>query len=119
MMKWQFKALNSKLDNLLESSKTSSRTEYSYEFVKSLIETFTKDHAKSLDSSTKAVENSEKTVREATKNVEKVANDVTEFMVDFRRSSDKSTKAANKFIAIFGTTLQTEKVALSKVRTKI
>ncbi|CAI9281048.1 unnamed protein product [Lactuca saligna] len=60
MMKGQFKSLNEKLDTLLESSKTSSNTAYSYESVKSLIETFTKEHAKSLDASTKAVENSEK-----------------------------------------------------------
>ena len=40
-------------------------------------------------------------------------------MVDFRRSSDKSTEAANKVITSLGSTLQTEKAVLSKVHTEI
>ena len=57
-MKGKFKALNEKLDTLLESSITSSNTKYSIKFVKALIETLTKEHANSLQASTKAIENS-------------------------------------------------------------
>lgn len=89
MTKGQFKALNEKLDTLIESPKTFPSTEYSYESVKTLIDTFNKEHAKSLDASTKAVENSEKTIHEVTKKVEKLVHDVTEFMVDSRHSSNK------------------------------
>lgn len=83
MTKGQFKTLNERLYTLLESSKTSSTSEYSIESVKALIETLTKEHAKSLDASAKAVENSEKTIREITKKVEKPFADVTYFMEDF------------------------------------
>ena len=49
----------------------------------------------------------------------KLVNDVTEFMVDIRRSSDKNTKFVNKVIMRLSSTVQTMKVALSKVRTPI
>ena len=111
MTKEQFKTLNEKLDTLLESSKTSTNTEYTYECVKAIIATFTKKHAKSLDASTKVVENSEKTIHEATEKVEKLVNEVTKFMVDFRWSLDKNTEATNKIITSLGSNLQTDKVA--------
>lgn len=60
-----------------------------------------------------------KIVCEATKKVEKQVNDVTEFMLDFFRSSDKNIEAANKVITSLGMTLQTKKDALSKVLTDI
>lgn len=49
MTKGRFKALNQKLDTLLESSKSRSNTEYSFEAYKASIETRTKEHAKSLE----------------------------------------------------------------------
>lgn len=62
--------LNEKLDPLLESSEPSSISEDSFMDHKALIESFTKEHAKSLAASSKSVENSEQTVEDATKKVE-------------------------------------------------
>ena len=115
----QFEALNQKLDTLLESSKSSSNIAYSFEAHKALIETLAKEHAKSIDASTKAVENSEKTVHETTEKVEKLFADVTQFMKGFRSSYNKYTIVANKVITSLGSTLQMEKEALSKVHSKL
>ena len=79
----KFKALNDKLDTLLECSKYSYSIEYSYEYVKALIETLTKEHGTRLDASTTTVENSEKIVHDMTETVDKLLSDVKVFMEDF------------------------------------
>lgn len=79
----------------------------------------TKEHAKILAESTKAVENSERTIRETTKKVKKLFNDVTQLMADFRSTSDKNTEAANKVITSLRMTLHHEKEALMKVCTDL
>lgn len=107
------------MDTLLESSKSSSNSEYSFKSHKALIETLTKEHAKNLGNSTKAVENSEKTVRETTEKVEKLLSDVTQFMAEFQKSSDQNTAFANKVLTSLGTTLLTEKEVLSKVHSEL
>lgn len=73
MTKGQFKALNTKLDSLLESTKDSSINEYSLASFKALFETINKEHK---TKSNKAVESSEKMVRETTEKVAKLLSDV-------------------------------------------
>ncbi|CAI9290383.1 unnamed protein product [Lactuca saligna] len=52
----KLKALSKKLDSLIESTKTSSRGDYSQETIKAFIETMTKEHSANLDKSNQAVE---------------------------------------------------------------
>ncbi|CAI9274748.1 unnamed protein product [Lactuca saligna] len=117
--KGKFKAVNEKLDNLLESSKTSSRIEYSFESIKALIETLTKEHTNSPVASTKVVENLESTVREMTEKVEKLLANVTHFMEEFQSSSENNIATANKVITNIGYILQSEKEALYKVHSDL
>ena len=109
MTKGQFKAINENLDSLLVSYKSSSNYEYLLQSHKALIKTLTKEHAKSLATSIKAVEDSEKTVKETTENVKKLLAEFMKFMADFRISSAQNTTAANQVITILRTTLQNEK----------
>lgn len=60
-----------------------SSSEYYFESVKALIETLTKEHAKSLDTSAKAIETSGQTVCEMTDKVEKLLENVTQIMEEF------------------------------------
>lgn len=71
MTKGQFKVLNEKLDTLLSTSKSSSNSEYSLESHKALIETLTKEHAKTHANSKNVFEISEKTVWETTEKSQK------------------------------------------------
>lgn len=62
MKKGMFKQLKAKLDTLLESSKGSSNQEYMLKSYQATIEMLTKENAKVLAESTKAMETSEKTI---------------------------------------------------------
>lgn len=113
--KWQFKALSDKLDTLLVSSKSSSCSEKSFKLVKALIETFTKEHANTLQASTKSIENSDKTVRETTEKVKKLLADTTKFMEEFHSSPENNIATGNKVITNLSSILQFEKEAILKV----
>ena len=60
----QFKELNTKLDYLLESSKDSSRDEYSQTSVKAFLEMLTKEHASNLAFTNKSVVDSTQTCKD-------------------------------------------------------
>ncbi|CAI9274710.1 unnamed protein product [Lactuca saligna] len=68
----QFKAINDKLDSLIQSSNSSSNNAYSQEVVKALNETTLKEHAANLENANKAMEDSAKTCKEATDKVNKL-----------------------------------------------
>ncbi|CAI9291295.1 unnamed protein product [Lactuca saligna] len=94
--KGKFKSLIDKLDTLLESSKTSSSSQYSFDSVNALIKTFTKEHASTIQAFTKAVENCHRVVREMAEKVEKLLANATKFMEEFCSSSENNTATANK-----------------------
>lgn len=121
MTKGQFKKLNEKLNSLLESSKYSSSSNWEYMMTthKATVEMLTKEYAKVLEDSSKAITASEKTILDTTAKVEKLRKEVTTFIAEFRTSSESNTEAVNKVIAGFSTSLQAGKQALSVVRSAI
>ncbi|XP_023762192.1 cell wall protein DAN4-like [Lactuca sativa] len=115
--KGQLKALNEKMDSLLESTKASSHSDYSQEAVKAFFETLTKEHFANLDKTNQAIENSASVCKETTEKVDKLLSDVKTFMVDYQTSLESNTTKANQVISNLRTTLHNEKAALEKVRT--
>ena len=54
----QFKILQQKLDSLIESSKSTSNSDYSIATHTALLETMTKEHAMNLEKENKSIEDS-------------------------------------------------------------
>ncbi|CAI9278655.1 unnamed protein product [Lactuca saligna] len=115
----QFKTRNSKLDYLLESNKASSNNKYSQASIKSFLETLTKEHAANLTLTNKAVADSEKTCKDTTGKVDKLLSDIKNFMVDFCTSSECNTASTNTTINNYVSTIQSKKVALTKIHSEI
>ncbi|CAH1427942.1 unnamed protein product [Lactuca virosa] len=102
----QFKALNSKLDSLLEFTKASSINGYPRLLSKL---TFTNN----------AIAHSKKTCTDTTEKVDKLLSDIKTFMEDFRSSSERNTASVNTAINSLVSTLQSKKAALTKVHTEL
>lgn len=80
------------------------------------MEMLTKANVKFLEESTKAIKAFEQTNSETNAKVEKLSQEVQNYMVGCKTSSNSNTKSLNKVIAWFGNSLQAEKEALSVVR---
>ncbi|KAL7587925.1 hypothetical protein Lser_V15G40915 [Lactuca serriola] len=111
----QFKAINTMLGSLLESTKAYSSNEYSQASVKAFLETLTKEHASNLALTNKTVTDSKKTCKETTEKVDKIYFDIKSFMEDFRSSSECNTTSANTTINSLISSLQSEKDALTNI----
>lgn len=83
------------------------------------MEMLTKENEKFHEESIKAIKASEHTIFETTAKVEKLSQEVRNFMVEFRTSSDSNTEFVNKVIARFCNFLQAEKEELYVVRSTI
>ncbi|CAI9280758.1 unnamed protein product [Lactuca saligna] len=71
----KFKALTEKLDSLIESTKTSSRGDYSQETIKAFFETLTKEHSANLEKTNQAINASASIFKETTEKIEKDAQE--------------------------------------------
>lgn len=83
MTQGKFKQPSAKLDSILESSVTSSNYEFMLKSHRSTVLRHTKENAKVLAESTKAIQASEQTIADATVKVEKLYAEVTQFMLGF------------------------------------
>lgn len=107
----QLMELNSKLDSLIESSKTPSSDEYSQASVKSFFETLTKEQASDLALTNKVVADSAQTCKETTEKVAILISNAQAFLGNFQTSFQSNIAKVNQVISNHGTSLHTEKDA--------
>lgn len=115
----QFNALNTKMDSILESTKASYSNDYSQASVKAFFKTLTKEPTSNLALTDNAVADSKNTSKETTKKVDKLFSDIKSFMEEFLSSSERNTTSVDTTINSLVSSLQTEKDALTKVRSYI
>ncbi|CAI9291697.1 unnamed protein product [Lactuca saligna] len=113
----KLKAINDRLDSLLQSSKASSTEDYSQATIKSFLETLMNEHSANLEKTNKAVNSSASVCIQTTEKVDKLITDTCEFMEKFQSSLESNTTKANEVISYMGSTLKTEKAKLLKVHT--
>ncbi|CAI9303753.1 unnamed protein product [Lactuca saligna] len=82
----KLKAINEKLNLLLQSSKASSSEDYSQVTIKSFLETFTKEHSANLEKTNKALYTSASVCNEMIEKVDKLITDACSFIEKFHSS---------------------------------
>ncbi|CAI9282553.1 unnamed protein product [Lactuca saligna] len=112
----QLKAINEKLDLLLQSSKASSSEDYLQPTIKYFFETLTKEHSAKLEKTNKVVDASASVCNDTTEKVDKLITNPRLFMEKFQSSFECNTIKANEVISSLGSTLKTEKAKLEQVR---
>ncbi|CAI9269763.1 unnamed protein product [Lactuca saligna] len=115
----KLKAINEKLDSLLQASKASSSDEYSQVTMKPFLETLTKEHSANLEKTNKVVDASASVCNTTTEKVDKLIIDARSFMEKFQRSFESNTANSIEVIFGLGSTLKTKKAKLEEVRTSI
>lgn len=116
--KGQLKAINEKLDTLLQASKLSSSDKYSQASIKSILETLTKEHSSNLEKMNNAVNASTSICKETNEKADKLISDATMFMNNFQSSCETNKTRANEAIANLGSSLK-ERTKLQEVGTGI
>ncbi|CAI9276629.1 unnamed protein product [Lactuca saligna] len=117
--KGQLKAINEKLDSLLQACKPSSSDEYSQASVKYILEILTKEHSYNREKMNKVVDASTSVCKETTKKVDKLISYAIAFMKTFQSSFETNTTGANEEIANVGSSLKIERSKLQEVQTGI
>ncbi|CAI9302917.1 unnamed protein product [Lactuca saligna] len=79
----KLKAINEKLDLLIQFSKTSTNDDYSQAMIKSFLETLTKEHTTNPEKTNQIVDASASICKETTEKVDKLINDARSFMTTF------------------------------------
>ncbi|CAI9264897.1 unnamed protein product [Lactuca saligna] len=92
------KELNTKLDTLLASATASTSDAYSEATVKSMLDTFSKEHATNLEKENKAVEDSTLLNQQVTEKVVKLIFETKVFMTDLNTTAEGNIMKANEAI---------------------
>ncbi|CAI9303163.1 unnamed protein product [Lactuca saligna] len=95
---WYLKAINKKLDSLINSSTASPSDVYSQAVIKAMFDTLTKEHTESLGKANKAVEDSVASYQATIEKMEKLIFETQTFMTIFQNSFEKNTSKVNESI---------------------
>ena len=106
--KKHLKELHEKIDSLITSSSSSSRSTISKAAIQGLVDTFTKAHEASINSATATIDASTKACAAATEKVEKLFVDANSLLQSLQGAADSNAEKLDSLVHKLATSVTSE-----------